>query len=175
MDLGELDQDAPYVYIECVQTIFPVNGKATVIYQPGFDLSGARTARAQIIASAGIDILIFDVSSNLWRWRPADTSGRGSLVKVRVRAIAEGGEANRAVTELLAKELGVPKRAVRVLSGTTSRLKQVAVDGNPDLLGAALRKLTANLNKSKAVGKRFIRTRLQPGGSAAEPDGPGTP
>jgi hypothetical protein len=27
--LGELDEDAPYVYIECVQTIFPVNGKAT--------------------------------------------------------------------------------------------------------------------------------------------------
>ena len=68
-----------------VYRVDPVNGKATVIYQPGFDLSGARTARAQIIASAGIDILIFDVSSNLWRWRPADTSGRGSLVKVRVR------------------------------------------------------------------------------------------
>ena len=33
-----------------------------------------------------------------------------SVVKVRVRAIAEGGEANRAVTELLAKALGVPKR-----------------------------------------------------------------
>ena len=32
-----------------------------------------------------------------------------SVVKVRVRAIAEGGEANRAVTELLAKALGVPK------------------------------------------------------------------
>ncbi len=31
------------------------------------------------------------------------------VVKVRVRAIAEGGEANRAVTELLAKALGVPK------------------------------------------------------------------
>ena len=29
-----------------------------------------------------------------------------SVVKVRVRAIAEGGEANRAVTELLAKALG---------------------------------------------------------------------
>jgi len=66
-----------------------------------------------------------------------------TVVKVRVRAIAEGGEANRAVTELLAKALGVPKRAVRVLSGTTSRLKQVAVDGNPEQLGAALRKLTA--------------------------------
>ena len=66
-----------------------------------------------------------------------------TVVKVRVRAIAEGGEANRAVTELLAKALGVPKRAVRVLSGTTSRLKQIAVDGNPEQLGAALRKLTA--------------------------------
>ena len=54
-----------------------------------------------------------------------------SVVKVRVRAIAEGGEANRAVTELLARALGVPKRSVRVLSGTTSRLKQIAVDGDP--------------------------------------------
>src|SRR6188508_3185786 len=66
-----------------------------------------------------------------------------SVVKVRVRAIAEGGEANRAVTELLARALGVPKRCVRVLSGTTSRQKQVAVDGDPTKLGDALRKLTA--------------------------------
>ena len=66
-----------------------------------------------------------------------------SVVKVRVRAIAEGGEANRAVTELLAKALGVPKRCVRVLSGTTSRLKQIAVDGDPTKLGETLRKLTA--------------------------------
>ena len=66
-----------------------------------------------------------------------------SVVKVRVRAIAEGGEANRAVTELLAKALGVPKRCVRVLSGTTSRMKQVAIDGDPAKLGDTLRKLTA--------------------------------
>jgi uncharacterized protein len=67
----------------------------------------------------------------------------GTVVKVRVRAIAEGGEANRAVTELLAKALGVSKHDVRVLSGTTSRLKQIAVDGDPAQLGEALRKLTA--------------------------------
>jgi len=65
------------------------------------------------------------------------------VVKVRVRAIAEGGEANRAVTELLAKALGVPKARVRILSGTTSRLKQIAVDGDPARLGDALRSLTA--------------------------------
>ena len=66
-----------------------------------------------------------------------------SVVKVRVRAIAEGGEANRAVTELLAKALGVAKSQVRLTSGATSRIKQVAVDGDPKRLGDALRALTS--------------------------------
>ena len=66
-----------------------------------------------------------------------------TVVKIRVCAIAEGGEANRAVVELLDKALGVPKIRVRVLSGATSRLKQVAIDGDPAKLGDALRKLTA--------------------------------
>jgi uncharacterized protein len=66
-----------------------------------------------------------------------------SVVKIRVRAIAEGGEANRAVTELMAKTLDVPKASVKILSGVTSRLKQVAVDGDPKILGEVLRKITA--------------------------------
>ncbi len=65
------------------------------------------------------------------------------VVKVRVRAIAEGGEANRAVTDLLARALKVPKRDVRLLAGATSRLKQVAVDGDPRRLGEALKALVA--------------------------------
>ena len=65
-----------------------------------------------------------------------------SVVKVRVRAITEGGEANRAVTELLAKALHVSKARVRLLSGATSRIKQIAVDGDPAKLGEALRVLT---------------------------------
>lgn len=66
-----------------------------------------------------------------------------SVVKVRVRAIADGGEANRAVVELLANALGVPKAKVRILSGATSRLKQVAVEGDARQLGEALRVVTA--------------------------------
>ncbi|MBI3701478.1 MAG: DUF167 domain-containing protein [Afipia sp.] len=65
-----------------------------------------------------------------------------SVVKVRVRAIADGGEANKAVIELLAKSLRVPKSHLRVMSGTTSRLKQVAIDGDPKQLGDALKVLT---------------------------------
>jgi uncharacterized protein len=66
-----------------------------------------------------------------------------TVIKVRVRAIADGGEANRAVMDLLAKALGVPKARVRILSGATSRLKQIAVDGDPAKPGDTLRKLTA--------------------------------
>jgi uncharacterized protein (TIGR00251 family) len=66
-----------------------------------------------------------------------------SVLKVRVRAIADGGEANRAVLALLAKSLGVPKASVRLLSGATSRLKQIAVDGDPARLDEALRQLAS--------------------------------
>jgi uncharacterized protein (TIGR00251 family) len=72
-----------------------------------------------------------------------------SVIKVRVRAIADGGEANRAVTELLAKALGVSRGKVRVLSGATSRLKQIAVDGDPKTLGDTLRVLTAGKPEKK--------------------------
>ena len=72
-----------------------------------------------------------------------------NVVKVRVRAIADGGEANRAVTELLAKALGVPKAHVRLLSGATSRLKQVAIDGDPAKLGETLRMLTSAKKSAK--------------------------
>src|SRR5215468_3960743 len=69
-----------------------------------------------------------------------ETLGDGRrVVKLRVRAVADGGEANRAVTELLARALSVPKANVRLLSGATSRLKQVAIDGDPAKLADALR------------------------------------
>ena len=72
-----------------------------------------------------------------------------SVLKVRVRAIADGGEANKAVTELLARALRVPKASVRILSGATSRLKQVAVDGDPRSLGETLRALTTQSSEQK--------------------------
>jgi uncharacterized protein (TIGR00251 family) len=72
-----------------------------------------------------------------------------SVLKVRVRALADGGEANRAVLALLAKSLGVPKASVRLLSGAASRLKQIAVDGDPGRLGDALRRLTSAKSKKE--------------------------
>jgi len=76
-----------------------------------------------------------------------------AVVKVRVRAIADGGEANKAVMELLARALRVPKASVKILSGATSRLKQVAVDGDPKSLGDALRTLTAKNTANRSEPK----------------------
>jgi uncharacterized protein YggU (UPF0235/DUF167 family) len=67
-----------------------------------------------------------------------------SVVKVRVRVVAEGGAANRAVTDLFAKALGVSKSSARVASGVTSRLKQIAVEGDPKALGERLKNLAAS-------------------------------
>ncbi|HWW49181.1 MAG TPA: DUF167 domain-containing protein [Xanthobacteraceae bacterium] len=66
-----------------------------------------------------------------------------AVLKVRVRAIAESGAANAAVIQLLAKALKVPKSSIKVLSGVTSRHKQIAIAGDPHALGNALKMLTA--------------------------------
>ncbi len=44
------------------------------------------------------------------------------------------GAANAAVIALVAKSFGVPKRAVTILSGETSRDKRVHVAGDPQAL-----------------------------------------
>ena len=56
-----------------------------------------------------------------------DADGRPSL-KVRVRAVPEKGKANGAVETLLAKALGLPKSAVKVVTGQTSRTKGVDIE-----------------------------------------------
>jgi uncharacterized protein len=49
--------------------------------------------------------------------------------KVKVAAVPEGGRANKALEELLAEELGLPKRSVSVEKGETSREKTVRING----------------------------------------------
>lgn len=50
-------------------------------------------------------------------------------LKVRVSAPPVEGEANAALTVLLAKALGVSKSSVRIAAGQTGRLKSVEIEG----------------------------------------------
>ena len=54
---------------------------------------------------------------------------RDGAVLVRVTAPPVDGAANEALVKLLAKTLRVPKSAVAIVSGETSRTKVVQVDG----------------------------------------------
>jgi uncharacterized protein (TIGR00251 family) len=62
-------------------------------------------------------------------------------VKARVRALPSEGAANDALTRLVAKWIGVPRRDVSILSGTTSRGKVVLVRGDTTELAKRLRGL----------------------------------
>ena len=57
-----------------------------------------------------------------------DEAGRVFL-KVRVAAPPVEGEANDALTRLIAKALGLAPSRVRIASGQGARLKQLEVDG----------------------------------------------
>lgn len=52
---------------------------------------------------------------------------------VKVRQPAEDGRANEAVIGALARQWGVPKRAVRILQGHAQRRKIVEIDQPPSV------------------------------------------
>jgi len=64
-----------------------------------------------------------------------------SVLLARVRSAPEGGRANAALCALLAAKLDAPVSGVRVAAGAKSRVKQVAVTGDPSALIARLKAL----------------------------------
>jgi len=65
------------------------------------------------------------------------------MLKIKISAQPEKGKANRCLLEYLAKQLGVKKSAISVISGQTNPIKQVQALGIS--ADALLKKL--NLNK----------------------------
>ena len=51
------------------------------------------------------------------------------MIKIKVSAAPEKGKANKCLVEFLAKQLGVKKNAVRIISGQTNPVKQIEVSG----------------------------------------------
>jgi uncharacterized protein len=52
----------------------------------------------------------------------------GEMLKVKLSAAPEKGKANEALIEFLAEKLGVKRKFVKIVSGLTSKVKQVAVE-----------------------------------------------
>lgn len=64
-----------------------------------------------------------------------------SVLKARVRAVAEDGKANDALIALLAKTLQIPASRLKIASGGTSRHKTLALEGDAGELAGKLDQL----------------------------------
>jgi uncharacterized protein (TIGR00251 family) len=64
------------------------------------------------------------------------------MLKIKVSAAPEKGKANQCLIKFLSKRLGVKKNVVSIISGTTSPVKHVMIEGMT--AEAILRKLNLN-------------------------------
>ncbi len=51
------------------------------------------------------------------------------VLRVRIRGVPERGRVNEELVAFLAKTVGVAKSAIKIVSGHTSRLKRVKIEG----------------------------------------------
>jgi hypothetical protein len=54
-------------------------GKASAIFREGNNAAGRKEAAPKLLAVGGRDLLILDAKNVVWRWRPANTNGKGTL------------------------------------------------------------------------------------------------
>jgi uncharacterized protein (TIGR00251 family) len=100
----------------------PAGAPAWRVRSDGLSLSVRLTPKSSRDAIDGIEIL---------------SDGR-AVLKVRVRAMPEAGEANAALVRLLAKSLKIPGSAIGLESGATTRLKVLRITGDSSELATRL-------------------------------------
>jgi uncharacterized protein YggU (UPF0235/DUF167 family) len=70
-----------------------------------------------------------------------------TVFHARVRAVPEEGAANRALEELVARWLVVPKRSISLVTGGKSRVKTLQISDDPAMLDSPLRERTEIFQK----------------------------
>ncbi|MFH0751849.1 MAG: hypothetical protein V2B17_08430, partial [Chloroflexota bacterium] len=77
----------PYVLDRTTKTVYRVDlraKKATAVVRSGTSASGTKVGDPKLLAVGGPDVVVLDGKNVLWRWRPADAKGKGTLARVRV-------------------------------------------------------------------------------------------
>jgi hypothetical protein len=85
---------APYVIDRTTRSVYRVDlsaRKATLVARVGMKQGGATFSNARYLGVGGPDLLILDAKNVLWRWRPADAEGNGTLTRVRVQGATSWG------------------------------------------------------------------------------------
>ncbi len=85
---------APYVLDRGTHSVYRVDlktGKAAPVARLGQTVLGVKVGDPMLIAQAFPDVLVLDAKNVLWRWRPADKTGRGTLARVPVKGASSWG------------------------------------------------------------------------------------
>jgi hypothetical protein len=91
---------APYVLDDMTKTIFRINLAdltAVAVYRDGTKVGSLVEAAPHLLTVGGPDLLVVDIGNTLWRWKPADATGRGTTNRVNIKGSAEWGDDIRAV------------------------------------------------------------------------------
>jgi hypothetical protein len=85
----------PYVIDRTSKAVYRVNLKnktATLVAKSGTKVKAGTVAVPRFIGVGGQDLLILDSKNVLWRWRPADDTGKGTLTKPTLDGAASLGD-----------------------------------------------------------------------------------
>ena len=85
----------PYVIDRSTKAVYRIGLKAktaTAVVRAGQKNKSGTVATPRYLAVGGQDLLILDSKNVLWRWRPADDAGRGTLTKVTLQGAPSLGD-----------------------------------------------------------------------------------
>ncbi|HTK46032.1 MAG TPA: hypothetical protein VL749_11860 [Patescibacteria group bacterium] len=86
-DLGTIvrgPDGAPFVLDHKTQAVYRIDlaaKRASAVFRQGSSAAGRKEGAPKLLAVGGRDLLIVDDKNVVWRWRPANSSGRGTLTR----------------------------------------------------------------------------------------------
>lgn len=96
---------APYVLDTASKTVWRIDlakKTATAIARSGQKAPGGTVADPKFLTTGGPDVLILDSKNSLWRWRPTNTTGKGTLGRINVAGSASWGSDIRVIATFVA-------------------------------------------------------------------------
>jgi hypothetical protein len=87
--------EAPYILDRTTSAVWRINlqtVRATLVIREGLEAAGAVAGAPNLLTAGGPDVLVLDAANVLWRWRPSDEAGKGTLTRVRINGATEWGD-----------------------------------------------------------------------------------
>jgi hypothetical protein len=85
----------PYVIDRTTKSVYRIGLKtkeATLVVKQGTKNKSGTVANPRYLGVGGQDLLILDAKNVLWRWRPSNDAGKGTLTKVTLEGAASLGD-----------------------------------------------------------------------------------